>query len=195
VTGAYTIVDWSFNEYYKSKEEAVYALAEVLNKEFRELVKVGANYIQIDEPAIPTHPDEIEVAKNAVETMVKGVNAYFGIHMCYGNYEAIFPDILDFNVDQIDFEFANRRFEDLRLLKEYGYDKDLGFGCIDVHSRRIETVDEVKKAIYMALDVVEPKRLYVDPDCGMKLLPRDVAFEKLKVMVRAVNEVREEIGE
>ncbi|WP_456327763.1 methionine synthase [Archaeoglobus sp.] len=194
ITGAYTIVDWSFNEYYPSKEEAVYALAEVLNKEFRELVKVGAKYIQIDEPAIPTHPEEIEIAKNAVEIMVKGVNAYIGMHMCYGNYRAIFPEILDFKVDQIDFEFANRNFEDLAILKEYDYDKDLGFGCIDVHSRRVETVEEVKKAIYMALEIVEPDQLYVDPDCGLKLLPRDIAFEKLKVMVQATNEVRKELG-
>ncbi|RLI85653.1 MAG: methionine synthase [Archaeoglobales archaeon] len=193
ITGAYTIVDWSFNEYYKTKEDAVYSLAEVLNREFRELVKVGAKYIQIDEPAIPTHPDEIEIAKNAVEIMVKGVNAYVGIHMCYGNYRAIFPDVLDFKVDQIDFEFANRKFEDLKILKEYDYDKDLGFGCIDVHSRRIESVDEVKNAIRMALEIVDPDRLYVDPDCGMKLLPRDVAFEKLKVMVKAVEELKEEL--
>jgi len=193
ITGAYTIVDWSFNEYYSTKEEAVYALAEVLNREFRELVKAGAKYIQLDEPAIPTHPDEIEIAKNAVEIMVKGVRAYIGMHMCYGNYRSIFPEILDFKVDQLDFEFANRNFEDLKILKEYDFDKDLGFGCIDVHTRRIETVEEVKNAIRMALDVVEPKRLYVDPDCGLKLLPRDIAFEKLKVMVRAAREVKDEL--
>ncbi len=193
ITGAYTIVDWSFNEYYRNKEEAVYALAEVLNEEFRKLVKLGAKYIQLDEPAIPTHPEEIEIAKNAVEIMVKGVNAYIGMHMCYGDYRAIFPDVLDFKVDQIDFEFANRNFEDLAILKEFDYDKDLGFGCIDVHTRRIESVEEVKKSIEMALEIVEPKQLYVDPDCGLKLLPRDVAVEKLKVMVKAVEEVREEI--
>lgn len=193
ITGAYTIVDWSFNEYYSTKEEAVYALAEVLNREFRELVKAGAKYIQLDEPAIPTHPDEIEIAKNAVEIMVKGVRAYIGMHMCYGNYRSIFPEILDFKVDQLDFEFANRNFEDLKILKEYDFDKDLGFGCIDVHTRRIETVEEVKNAIRMALDVVEPKRLYVDPDCGLKLLPREIAFEKLKVMVRAAREVEDEL--
>lgn len=192
ITGAYTIVDWSFNEYYKTKEDAVYSLAEVLNREFRELVKVGAKYIQIDEPAIPTHPEEIEIAKNAIEIMVNGVDAYIGIHMCYGDYRAIFPDVLDFKVDQIDLEFANRNFEDLKILKEYDYDKDLGFGCIDVHSKRIESVDEVKNAIRMALEIVDPDKLYVDPDCGMKLLPRDVAFEKLKVMVKAVEELNEE---
>ncbi len=194
ITGAYTIVDWSFNEFYRSKEEAVYALAEVINRELRNLVKAGANYIQLDEPAISTHPEELEVAKNAVDIMVKGVNAYIGMHICYGDYSKIFPDILDFKVDQLDFEFANRNFEDLRLLKEYDFDKDLGFGCIDVHTRRVERVEEVKRAIEMALEVIDPDRLYVDPDCGLKLLPRDIAFEKLRVMVKAKNIVESELG-
>jgi 5-methyltetrahydropteroyltriglutamate--homocysteine methyltransferase len=194
ITGAYTIVDWSFNEFYKTKEDAVYALAEVINQELKSLVKVGASYIQLDEPAISTHPEELEIAKNAVEIMTKNVNAYIGMHICYGDYSKIFPDILDFKVDQLDFEFANRNFEDLKLLKEYDFDKDLGFGCIDVHTRRIESVDEVKKAIEMALDVVDPNRLYIDPDCGLKLLPRDVAFEKLKVMVKAKNALEHELG-
>ncbi len=194
ITGAYTIVDWSFNEFYKTKEEAVYALAEVINQELRNLVKAGASYIQLDEPAISTHPEELEIARNAVEIMTRGVNAYIGMHICYGDYSGIFPDILDFKVDQLDFEFANRNFEDLKLLKEYDFDKDLGFGCIDVHTKRVESVEEVRRAIEMALEVVDPKRLYIDPDCGLKLLPRDVAFKKLEVMVKAKNAVEREFG-
>jgi len=189
ITGPYTIVDWSFNEYYPSKEDAVYALAEVLNKELRALVKEGATYIQLDEPAIPTHESEIEIAKNATEIVTKGVNAYIGMHICYGDYSRIFPEILDFKIDQIDLEFANRGFEDLKMLKEYDFDKDLGFGCIDVHTRRIEKKEEVVNAILKALEIVDLDRLYVDPDCGMKLLPREIAFQKLKVMVEAAKEV------
>jgi len=191
ITGAYTIVDWSFNEYYSSKEEAVYALAEVLNVELRKLVRAGADYIQLDEPAISTHPEELEIAKNAVEITTKGVNAYLGIHICYGDYSTIFPEILEFKVDQLDFEFANRNFEDLKLLREYDFTKDLGFGCIDVHTKRIESVGEVKESIKKALEIVEPEKLYVDPDCGLKLLPREVAFKKLEVMVKAAKEVEE----
>ena len=56
ITGPYTLVDWSFNEYYRTHEEAVYALAEVINQELRRLADAGASYIQIDDPAIPTHP-------------------------------------------------------------------------------------------------------------------------------------------
>jgi len=193
ITGAYTIVDWSFNEFYNTKEDAVYALAEVINQELRNLVKAGANYIQLDEPAISTHPEELEIAKNAVEIMVKRVNAYIGMHICYGDYSKIFPDILDFRIDQLDFEFANRNFEDLKLLKEYDFDKDLGFGCIDVHTKRVESVEEVKVAIETVLEIIDPARLYIDPDCGLKLLPREVAFKKLEVMVKAKDLVEYEL--
>lgn len=193
ITGPYTIVDWSFNEYYKNKEEAVYALAEVMNMELKNLVKAGADYIQLDEPAIPTHDDELEIAKNATEIVTKGVNAYIGMHMCYGDYRKIYPEILEFKVDQLDFELANKKFADLKIFKEYDFTKDLGFGCIDVHTRRIETKEEVKESIRKAFEIVEPKRVYVDPDCGLKLLPKRIAFEKLKVMVEATKELREEL--
>lgn len=193
ITGPYTIVDWSFNEYYKNKEEAVYALAEVMNIELKNLVKAGADYIQLDEPAIPTHDDELEIAKNATEIVTKGVNAYIGMHMCYGDYRKIYPEILEFKVDQLDFELANKKFVDLKIFKEYDFTKDLGFGCIDVHTRRIETKEEVKESIRKAFEIVEPKRVYVDPDCGLKLLPKRIAFEKLKVMVEATKELREEL--
>ena len=86
ITGPYTLVDWSFNEYYRTREEAVYALAEAINQELMRLVDEGANYIQIDDPAIPTYLEEIEVAKNFIEIATRGVNAYIGIHMCYGDY-------------------------------------------------------------------------------------------------------------
>ncbi len=195
ITGAYTLVDWSFNEYYSSREEAVYSLAEILNEELRKLVKAGADFIQLDEPAISTHSskDELEIAKNAVEIMLKGVNAYTALHVCYGEYERLFPEIMEFGVEQLDLEFANRGFSELNLLEEYGYDLDLGFGCIDVHCRRVESVDDVERAIERVLEFLRPEKVYVDPDCGLKLLPRKIAFEKLKVMCKAAKNVRERL--
>ncbi len=193
VTGAYTLVDWSFNEYYDRKEDAVFALAEILNEELKRLVKAGARFIQIDEPAIRV--EEIELAKNAAEVMLRGVKAYTALHVCYGDYEKLFPHIFEFKFDQFDLEFANRNFSEVDLLKEFvdSYDFDLGFGCIDVHSRRVERVEEVERAIERVLEFMEPERIYVDPDCGLKLLPRKVAFEKLKVMCTAVKNLRDVI--
>lgn len=194
ITGPYTLVDWSFNEYYRTREEAVYALAEVINQELRRLVDEGANYIQIDDPAIPTHPEEIEIAKNSIEIVTRGVNAYIGIHMCYGDYSRIYPEILEFNVDQIDLEFANRNFKDIEIFKEYEFTKDLGFGCVDVHTKRVESIEEIKDNIRKAFSIVEPERVYVDPDCGLKLLPSKIAFEKLRNMCQAARELRKDLG-
>ena len=195
ITGAYTLVDWSFNEYYDSREEAIYALAEIINEELRRLVRAKASFIQLDEPALSTHSsrEELEIARNAVEIMLRGVNVYTALHVCYGEYERLFPEIMEFGVDQLDLEFANRGFSELGLLEEYGYDLDLGFGCIDVHSRRVESVEEVERAIERVLEFMRPERVYVDPDCGLKLLPRDIAFEKLRVMCEAAERVRERV--
>ena len=102
-------------------------------------------YIQIYEPAISTHPEEVPWAIEVLNEVVKGISGVkFGVHICYGNYRALFPYILDAKVDQFALEFTNRRFRDLDLLKEYSYDKELGLGVIDVHNSRVETVEEVK---------------------------------------------------
>ena len=118
ITGSYTIVDWSFNEYYNTKEEAVYALAKIINQELKKLVAAGATYIQIDDPTISTHPDEIEIAKNSIEIATKGVDAYVGIHICYGDYSRIYPEILEFPVGQLDFELANKNYADLEVFRQ-----------------------------------------------------------------------------
>ena len=97
-------------------------------------------------------------------------------------------------MDQIDLEFANRNFRDIEIFKEYEFTKDLGFGCVDVHTKRIESVEEIKDNIRKAFSIVEPERVYVDPDCGLKLLPPKVAFEKLRNMCQAAKELREDLG-
>ncbi|MEA1924917.1 MAG: methionine synthase [Candidatus Altiarchaeota archaeon] len=191
ITGPYTIVDWSFNEHYRTKEDAVYALAEVINRELKALVAAGASFIQIDDPAIPTHLDELEIAKNSVEIATKGVKAYTGLHICYGDYSKMYPEILDFPVDQLDLELANKGFQDISIFREHDFTKDIGFGCVDVHTTRIESVDEIKANIRKAFEIVEPKRVYVDPDCGLKLLSSQVSFKKLANMCAAAGELRE----
>ncbi len=193
ITGPYTIVDWSFNEYYRTKEDAVYALAEVINQELKALVKAGASFIQIDDPAISTHVDEIETARNSVEIATRGVKAYTGLHICYGDYSKLYPQILDFSVDQLDFELANKSFQDIAIFREHDFTKDIGFGCVDVHTGRIESVDEIKENIRKAFEIVEPKKVYVDPDCGLKLLSSQTAFQKLSNMCAAARELRGEL--
>ncbi len=192
ITGPYTIADWSFNEYYKSKEDLAFELAKIINMGIRKLGEAGALYVQIDEPALTSHPDEMEWAIQAINKAVEGVNIKVGLHVCYSNYRILKPYYDDLRVSQFALEFANRGFRDLDVLK--GLNKELGFGVIDVHNRRVESVEEVVKAIEKVMKYIEPECLYINPDCGLKLLPRSIAKKKLEVMVEAVKIVRKRLN-
>ncbi|OKY79012.1 MAG: Methionine synthase II cobalamin-independent MetE [Candidatus Methanohalarchaeum thermophilum] len=191
ITGPYTIADWSFNEIYDRKE-LVMELAEIINKELKRLVDAGAEYIQIDEPALSTKVNEVNLVKEATSKVVKGVNAEKIImHACYGEFDKIYPDILNFDVDQFSLEFVNNNFEFLPVFKEYDFTRELGLGCVDVHDSNVESVQEIVNNIKKGLEIVEPSNLYVNPDCGLKLLPREKAYQKLSNMVKAASKLRE----
>jgi len=191
ITGPYTIADWSFNEYYSSKEELAFELARVVNAELKKLEEVGALFIQVDEPALTTHPNEMEWAVQAINKAVEGVNVKVGLHVCYSDYSLLQPYFEVIKVTQFALEFANRGFRDLHIVR--GLSKELGFGVIDVHSRKVEDPEYVAKAVMKVMNYVSPEYLYINPDCGLKLLPRDIAKEKLSAMVRGVEIVRKEL--
>ena len=196
LTGPYTMVEWSFNLYYKDRYEAIIALAREIRKEIDALVAAGARYIQVDEPALSTRPwrEEADIAREAMKILFNGVEAKKIVHICFGRIEEILPYILDFPVDQFDLEFKNSGFRLLPYLKEYGYDKELGYGVIDVHSTQVETVEEILDSInrLMKLGILGPEKIYIDPDCGLKRLPRSIAKAKLRNMVEAARIAREQ---
>lgn len=196
LTGPYTMLEWSFDLHYGDRYEVIMELARVLRKEIEALVAAGAKYIQVDEPALSTRPwkEEAEMLGEALKVMLKGIEAKKIVHICFGRIERIIPYILDYPVDQFDFELRNSDFRLLPYLKEYGYDKEIGYGVVDVHSTQVETVEEIKEAIdrIMKLDILPPEKIYIDPDCGLKRLPRDIAKMKLKNMVEAARIAREE---
>src|SRR3990170_5729008 len=75
LTGPYTMCDWSFNEYYSDREALTMAFAEVIHGEVVDLEKAGAKYIQIDEPAISTRPEELDFAIKAMRIVTEGLKA------------------------------------------------------------------------------------------------------------------------
>ncbi len=195
LTGPYTMLEWSFDLYYGDRREAIIDLAKELRKEIEALVNAGAKYIQIDEPALSTRPwkEEADIVKEALKIMLYGLDVKKIVHICFGKIEYILPYILEFPVDQFDLEFKNSNFRLLPYLKEYGYDKELGYGVIDVHTTQIESVDEIVEDIekIMNLGILSPEKIYIDPDCGLKRLPREIARQKLKNMVEAAKIARE----
>ncbi|MEM0454014.1 MAG: methionine synthase [Sulfolobales archaeon] len=192
ITGPYTIADWSFNEYYESKEELAFELATIINTELKKLEEAGALFVQVDEPALTTHPKEMEWAVQAINKSIEGINIKIGLHVCYSNYNILKPYFDTLKVTQYALEFANRGFRDLEIIK--GLTKELGFGVIDVHSRRVEEPQEVAQAISKVFTFIDPEYVYINPDCGLKLLPRSVARAKLESMVKGVSIVRRELA-
>lgn len=197
LTGAYTMVEWSFDEHYPSRRDAVLDMAQVIRREVEELVKAGCKYIQIDEPAIHTRPEEdFDLAVEAMQKTVEGIDdAEFHTHICYGEVEKIYPDMLRLPVKQIHLAFKNTDFAYLELMKKDPYDsnKDLGVGVTDVHTRFIESVEEVKDGIKRTLKLLPPERLWILPDCGLKTRTEQEAEAKLKVMVDAVQDIKREL--
>lgn len=211
ITGAYTLADWSYDEYYDSKEELVMTLAKkVVRPLIQDLVKQGANIIQIDEPAATTHPSEMDIFRESVNESAKGVNAKIVVHACFsGNdYEALAPQMPEIKAQQYTLEFANRDTWDLglsdkerkgyhvlKLFKEYGFKGEIGIGVTDVHVDKIETPKLVRdRILYSAKALGDPAKIYVNPDCGLRTRTRSVAFEKIRAMVDGAELARQSIS-
>src|ERR1700734_2715453 len=160
--------------------DLVRALARRLNAEARELAAAGADLLQIDVPVT------------------------WALHVCYGNryarpsweghYDFLFPAVKAARVDQVVLEFARKGLDDLRLIRQYSWDRWLGFGVIDVKSPQVETAELVASRIRRALEYVPADRLMVNPDCGLRHLAPDVARQKLRAMVEGVALVRAELA-
>jgi len=197
ITGPYTLANWSFNEAYETDEQLAYDLADLVNEEIEELVEAGARYIQIDEPALATTPDDHAIVHECLNRIVADVpdDVRLCLHVCYGDYSRIYPEILDFPVDEFDVELCNKDYEQLDVFTDPEFTKDLAFGVVDAHVAEVESVEEIKANIRKALEVVPPEQLTVSPDCGLKLLPREVAYRKMENMVTAAREVEEALDE
>ena len=193
LTGPYTIMDWSFDEFYPSRRDFCLQLAHVIHEEAVDLEHAGAQYVQIDEPAISVRPDEIDLAIEAMGIVTSGLKAKTITHICYGDFARIYPKMLELPVDQLDLELSNSEFDLLGLFKTSPFTKEIGLGVLDVHNHRIETKDEVKARIRKASAVIGRDKIYVSPDCGLKTRTVEEAKSKLKVMVEATKEIRGEV--
>jgi 5-methyltetrahydropteroyltriglutamate--homocysteine methyltransferase len=194
LTGPYTMTDWSFNEYYPSRRDTILAFAQVIREEAEDLQRAGARYIQIDEPALSTRPDELPVAIEAMHIVTDGLKAKTISHMCYGDFETIYPGLLELPVQQLDLEAANNDFALIELIRKHPFTKEIALGVVDSHDHRIETKDEVVAGIRRALEVLRPEQVLIDPDCGLKTRSWQEAERKLAVIVEAANQVREELS-
>jgi 5-methyltetrahydropteroyltriglutamate--homocysteine methyltransferase len=208
--GPMTIVDTLQSVYYKDKPQLAMAFARILNKEARELEKLGADVVQFDEPAFNVYMDEVKTwGIEALETAADGLKCKTAVHICYGygikanndwkktlgarwrQYEETFPVIAKSGIDQVSLECHHSHvpMELIGLLKG----KDVMVGAIDVATNKIETPAEVAKTIRAALKYVSADKLYPCTNCGMVPLPREVALGKMRALAAGAAIVRDEL--
>jgi 5-methyltetrahydropteroyltriglutamate--homocysteine methyltransferase len=204
VTGPQMLAKRATNEFYPSDKELVFDLADILNEELKNLVKAGCMFIQVDEPIWVGYPQDMPWLVESFNRLVKGVNAKIALHVCYGNYQLkklfsgqydeLFPAILETHADQISMEFAVSNGAGLDLFTRHKTDKEIVVGVIDVKSEEIESTEVVVRRIRQALEYIPAEKMYISPDCGMKFMPRDRAYGKLRAMVEGARIVRQELA-
>ncbi len=191
-TGPFSLAKRIRNEGYPDAEDLVLDIARMLNREARELAAAGAALLQIDEPFLAGYPERVPLAVKAINLVVEGVDVEWALHICYGNrharpaweghYDFLFPAIMDAQVDQLVLEFARKGYDDVALFKKYHPEFKLGLGVIDVKNETVETPQQVASRVDRALAVLEPDRIVVNPDCGLRHLPTKIALGKLRAM-------------
>lgn len=213
MTGPYTIGDWSYDEYYTKKSFGIGTLEgrvarrgarrqfvldiarHVIRPNIQALVNAGATWIQIDEPAVTSHPDEVPLFVDSFNMATKGIRCTFSVHICFSDYTKLFPHIKKLhNCSQYALELANRDsrklgtkegdrpgYEILKLFRKYHIPGAIGLGVTDIHTDFLEPPELVRDRILYAIKIMGDHRLiYPTPDCGLRTRSIPIAFEKLK---------------
>jgi 5-methyltetrahydropteroyltriglutamate--homocysteine methyltransferase len=201
IPGPFTMSKQAQDEFYRDDEAVAFAFAAAVNAEIRDLFAAGADIVQLDEPWMQQHPDDARrYGLAALNRALDGVTGAVAVHLCFG-YAALvhqkpagysfLPELENCNAEQISIEAAQPRL-DLKILKSLPT-KTIVLGVNDLADENAETPDLVAARIRAALAYVPAERLAVAPDCGMKYLPRPVAFAKMKALADGAAMVRREI--
>ena len=214
-----SILDWSFNEFYDEKNHNIKNLRErkltarrefildivdkALRPEFDRLVDSGAKWIQIDEPAITTHPspEEMDMFVEAWNRLVSGYDCTFSLHNCFSDYHLLAKYVPYLkNCSQLSLEFANRdnkelgdvrpAYDDLKVFEDCGYQGDYAPGFVSVHTDDVASAFVIHDRIVYVGDIVGDDRVWVSPDCGLRTRTWEKSYEKLTEMVHGAQLAR-----
>jgi 5-methyltetrahydropteroyltriglutamate--homocysteine methyltransferase len=202
VPGPFTMAQQAQNDFYGTEEEASLDYAAAVNEEIRDLFAAGADVVQIDEPYMQARPEKArQYGLKALNRALEGVRGNTAVHICFG-YAAIIharpsgysflPELADCACTQISIETAQSGLDCAVLSSLPG--KQIMVGALDLSDMSIESPETVAERVRRALRYLPPERVILAPDCGMKYLPRAVAFGKLKSLVAAAGILRREFA-
>jgi 5-methyltetrahydropteroyltriglutamate--homocysteine methyltransferase len=202
--GPFTMSQQAINEFYKDADEMVMDYAVAVNQEAKDLVAAGADIIQLDEPWLRQDPDAAKrIAVKAINRALEGIKVPTIVHLCFG-YAALvpgetkpvgysfLPQLSDTTAEQISIEAAQPKL-DLGVLADLKGKKIL-LGVLDLADKKAETPQVVAERIRAGLKHVAADKLIPAPDCGMKYMPREVAFAKLNALAEGAAIVRRELA-
>ena len=201
VPGPFTMAQQAQNDFYEDPAEMAHDYAVAVNAEIKDLFSAGADIVQIDEPYMQARPDKArQYGVAALETALEGVHGRTALHICFG-YAALIherpegynflPELADTPVKEVSIETAQSNLDCSILETLEG--KTIILGVLDLSTHEVETPDIVAARIRRALPYVAPEKIIVAPDCGLKYLPREVAFGKMKAMADGAAIVRAEL--
>jgi 5-methyltetrahydropteroyltriglutamate--homocysteine methyltransferase len=200
LTGAVTILNWSFVRDDQPRSETCYQISLGIRDEIDDLQNAGIEMIQVDEAAFkegyplraskrPAYED-FAVKSFWISTNVANESTQIHTHMCYSEFNDIIRTIEDMDADVISIETARSGNVLLKVFQRTGYLQEIGPGVYDIHSPRVPAVEEMVEQIKALLDVLPAKQLWINPDCGLKTRGWAEAKPSLENMVKAVKEVR-----
>jgi 5-methyltetrahydropteroyltriglutamate--homocysteine methyltransferase len=203
VPGPFTMAQQAQNEFYGTAEELAFGYAEAVNEEVQDLFAAGADIVQLDEPYLQARPDEARrYGVAAINRALDGVTGTTAVHLCFG-YAAIIhdrpegysflPELAGCSCDMVSIETAQSGLDCGVLADLSG--KTIILGVLNLDDPTVEASDQVIARVKRALPYVPPERLVLAPDCGMKYLPREVAFGKLSALTAAAGQLRGEAGQ
>ncbi len=200
--GPFTMAQQAQNEFYADVTELLMDLAAAINQEAHELKAAGADVIQLDEPWLRMDPEGAKRhAVSAIDRALEGIRGPTVVHLCFGYAQlvknkpgqyAFLTELAGSKVEQISIEAAQPNL-DLAVLKELS-EKKIILGVISIEDHVCETPEQVAARIRRALEYVSPKNLVPAPDCGMKYMPREIAFRKLQALAEGAAIVRSELN-
>lgn len=183
VPGPYTFSRLSENMYYDDRNELMFDFAEVLRKEIKNIVREGFSYVQLSEPSLVFEDrmqkferDALEQVKEAVRTVVDGLNVNTSVQTFFGDTAPIFPAILDFPVDCVGVDFCETSLESL---KDYKFTKTLSCGCVNSRSSVVESPEAISNFVEEAINLLSPVDVFVCPNSDLEFRPQNVAEKKV----------------